>query len=165
MKIRSERGSDLDFLTAMLSEAVNWSGHRLNRQQIEADPGLVRYVSGWPRPEDFGVVAVDAALGPIGAAWARLFTADDPGFGYVADDVPEVSMAVVPGRRGEGVGRRLLAALIDRARSEGWRQLSLSVEDGNRAAELYRAFGFTVAGRNGSSDTITLSLEQELVSS
>ena len=31
------------------------------------------------------------------------------GYGYVADDVPELTMAVVPGWRGHGIGGELLA--------------------------------------------------------
>ena len=114
------------------------------------------YVSGWTRTGDFGFVAVGGAGEPIGAAWARVFNADDPGYGFVAADVPEISMGVAKRHRAKGVGRLLLGALVVQAREIGHGRLSLSVEDGNRAANLYREFGFIVAGRKGGSNTLTL---------
>ena len=61
---------------------------------------LWRYVSGWGRRGDTSVVALEDGF-PIGAAWSRLFTRDEPGFGFVDEQTPEVAIAVVPSRRGE----------------------------------------------------------------
>ena len=57
-----------------------------------------------------------------------------------------------------GIGRRLLDHLIDTARQLGVEGLSLSVEDGNTARRLYERVGFTVVGRDGNSDTMSLTL-------
>jgi GNAT superfamily N-acetyltransferase len=67
-------------------------------------------------------------------------------------------MAVVRARRGEGIGRRLLAGLGEQARIRGWRRLSLSVAHGNRAAHLYRDAGFIICVRHGGSGTMLLDL-------
>jgi GNAT superfamily N-acetyltransferase len=67
-------------------------------------------------------------------------------------------MAVIAPQRGRGVGRRLLEALVARARRRGWRALSLSVEDGNQAAELYATVGFETVGRDGNSTVMLLRL-------
>ena len=159
MEIRDATAEDAGFLQRMLLEAFNWTGEqRFALSDVEADPHLGRYVSDWPRAGDVGVVAVGDDGAPAGAAWARTFPAQDPGYGFVAADIPEITMAVVVSQRGRGVGRRLLEALAQSARERGWRALSLSVEDGNRAAGLYRAAGFTVVGRSGSSDTMRLDL-------
>jgi ribosomal protein S18 acetylase RimI-like enzyme len=72
--------------------------------------------------------------------------------------VPEISMAVVRSRRGQGTGRRLLAGLSEQAHVRGWRRLSLSVEHGNRAAALYRDAGFIIVARHRGSDTMLLDL-------
>ena len=61
-------------------------------------------------------------------------------------------------RRGEGIGRRLLIALIADARARGWSRLSLSVERANRAAALYRAAGFAVVAFDDDADTMALDL-------
>jgi ribosomal protein S18 acetylase RimI-like enzyme len=120
---------------------------------------LRHYITGWPRPDDFGVVAVDAEGRSAGAAWARTLPAEDSGYGFVAADVPEVSMAVVPEWRGRGLGRAMLRALLEMARHRKVPALSLSVEDGNRAIGLYRSAGFRTVGRNGGSDTMLLDLQ------
>jgi len=150
-------------LSVALVEAVNWDGQaRSTGDQLLADPHLAHYVTGWPRPTDFGTVATDGRRGVdrlgddavLGVAWCRLFDAADPGYGYLADDVPEVTIGVVPARRGRGIGRALLAALIEQARVRGHWAISLSMEDGNRARLLYERAGFKTVGRNGGSVTM-----------
>ncbi|HEX8094150.1 GNAT family N-acetyltransferase [Jatrophihabitans sp.] len=156
-RIRSADPGDRPFLLAMLVEAANWNGQLLlTPAEVEADPALAHYISGWGRPFDFGVVALNDAGEPMGAAWARSFDIDDPGYGFVAKDIPEISMAVVTAFRGQGVGTRLLAALIREARGRGHDALSLSVEDGNPARILYERAGFLRHSRNGNSDTMLL---------
>ncbi len=162
MLLRPATGNDAPALTAALLEAVNWDGRaRFTGEQLLADPHLAHYVAGWPRLTDFGAVAVDDGAGGgavLGAAWCRLSDATDPGYGFLADDVPELTIGVAPAHRGRGVGSALLAALVERARVQGHRAISLSVEDGNRARHLYERAGFQVVGRNGGSDTMRLGL-------
>lgn len=154
--IRLADFDDQAFLVAMLVEAVNWNGQvSVTAADVEADPALARYLSGWPRPSDFGVIAASIAGDPLGAAWARQFEAADPGYGFVHPDVPEIGIGVVPAFRGRGVGTRLLTALTAKARDRGCTTLSLSVADGNRARALYERVGFVRHGRNGDSDTMT----------
>lgn len=136
---------------------LGW-GRALLPADLRAEDHAWRYVDRWPRPGEFGVVAEDEAGRPIGAAWARLLGADRPGYGYVADGVPELSIGVEPGHRGQGVGRALLVALLEAARAAGHDRISLSVEPENRAALLYKSLGFEVVGRNGGSDTMLLRL-------
>jgi GNAT superfamily N-acetyltransferase len=157
-RLRSATAADAGFLLDMLVEAVNWHPERqLSRSTVAADPALARYIDGWSRPNDLGVIA-EAASGPIGAAWLRVFTADDPGYGYLADDVPELSMAVAAAWRGCGVGRSLLQEIGDRARSAGYRAISLSVERANFAHRLYTSEGYQVVERGADSDTMVKEL-------
>jgi ribosomal protein S18 acetylase RimI-like enzyme len=81
-------------------------------------------------------------------------TADDPGYGYVGEDVPEVAMAVDPAWRGRGVGTMLLDGLIAAAARRGLRMLSLSVDRDNPAGCLYARSGFSTVGRAGNSLTM-----------
>jgi len=133
--IRPAEPDDVRFLGDMLRHAYYW--------HVGEDPDrpVSRYVRGWGRAGDAGVLAVEPA-GPVGAAWYRLFTERDAGFGFVDERTPELTIAVVPARRGQGLGKELLEALLERARREGYEQISLSVEPGSRQAEFYRRFGF-----------------------
>jgi len=128
---------DVRFLRDMLRHAYHW------RLSEEAERPVYRYVRNWGRPGDAGVIAMD---GPhaYGAAWYRLFTASEPGFGFVDEKTPELTIAVVPSRRGKGAGRELLEALLDRARASGYKAVSLSTDAGQ--VQWYEGFGFqTVA--------------------
>jgi GNAT superfamily N-acetyltransferase len=137
----------------MLRHAYYW---RADEAFEDEDP-LSRYVNGWGRPGDTALVALDGP-NPVGAAWYRLFTRDHPGFGYVDDETPELAIAVVPSRRGKGTGSMLLEALVDRARAEGHRALSLSVEAASPAVELYERQGFEKVGESDHSWTMLLTL-------
>jgi RsiW-degrading membrane proteinase PrsW (M82 family)/GNAT superfamily N-acetyltransferase len=158
--VRHANPGDLPFLTAMLAEAANWDGRRqFTPANISQDPSAWRYLDGWQRPTDFGVVSMDG-ITPTGAAWARFLTKADEGYGYVSDSIPELTLAVTRGARRRGLGTDLLAALIESARELDLPGLSLSVEDGNSGArKIYEKAGFTVVGRNGGSDTMLLSLQ------
>jgi GNAT superfamily N-acetyltransferase len=90
-------------------------------------------------PGDVGVVAVDDGR-PVGAAWVRQVV----GYGYVDDRTPELGVAVVPDRRGEGIGSTLLTALFDRVP-----RCSLSCDVRNPAMRIYERLGFEVVEREG----------------
>ena len=137
--IRPAEIHDVRFLRDMLRHAYHW------RMSEDAERPVYRYVRNWGRPGDAGVVALE---GPhaYGAAWFRLFTAAEPGFGFVDERTPELTIAVVPSRRGKGAGAELLQALLDRARADGYAAISLSAEKGQTG--FYERFGFEQVGRD-----------------
>src|SRR5690606_14274885 len=144
---------DASFLAEMLVEAVNWHpDRRMSTDQIMATTELVHYVAGWPRPGDGGVIAL-ADDRRVGAAWWRFFPEDDPGYGFVSADVPELSMGVVAQWRGRGVGRALLREAIT-AVSSRYQQVSLSVERANWAQNLYLSEGFRTVASGRDADTM-----------
>jgi GNAT superfamily N-acetyltransferase len=159
--LRSATGADGEFLGDMLVEAVNWDPSRppLTREQVLTEPSTARYVTGWPRAGDLGVLAVEPDGRPIGATWLRRFNAADPGYGFVSPDVPELSVAVVPDRRARGVGRALIREVVRRAVDAGIDRISLSVERANPARALYVREGFTVVASGAASDTMVWRLE------
>ncbi len=161
--LRPATSGDADFLQDMVVAAVNWdpARHAASREQVLADPRNAHYAAGWMRPGDVGVVAVDGSGTPIGAAWLRLFPVEDPGYGFVAADVPELSIGVVDAWRGRGVGRALLRAVVGHGAAQGAQRISLSVERANRARGLYLDEGFVVVEQGRDADTMVL----ELVSS
>ena len=61
----------------------------------------------------------------------------------IADERHLVNFAVDPRLRRRGIGREMLTGIIERARRDGARLITLEVREGNEAArKLYRDFGF-----------------------
>lgn len=116
------------------------------------------YVEGWPRADDVGLVAEDSNGLAVGATWLRFFTREDPGYGFIADGIPEVTLGVVADRRGEGIGTLLLAELEADARRRGIAVLALSVEPANPARRLYERRGYRHVGGTGGAHTMRLDL-------
>lgn len=158
--IRPASAADERLLQRMLAVAADWRPGSTARSldDVLADAELAHYVIGWPRAGDFGFVAQDDDRRPVGAAWCRSFSADDPGYGFVSPDVPEISIGVVADLRGRGIGRRLLVALVDEARSRGVEQVGLSVELDNPAMGLYSSLGFVVVAEAQGAATMVRSL-------
>ena len=157
--VRTAKREDSRALTDALVEARNWNpGVTEPRVSIMADPAVRRYIANWGRPGDAGVVAEDSEKTPIGACWYRLFSAQEPGFGFIGTGVPELILGVSPVWRAQGVGRALLQEVLERARSAGFARISLSVQKGNYAHRLYRSEGFSVVESRGSADVMVHSL-------
>lgn len=136
---------------------MNWDGPRFTLADVDGSPELSHYFTSFPSGRDLGVADVDGDT-VRAVAWLVFLPAEDPGYGFVDVDIPELSITTFAGHRGQGIGSALLSELIDRARNLGIRGISLSVADGNAARRLYDRAGFEVVGRNGGSDTMLLSL-------
>ena len=136
--LRRGGAQDVRFLRDMLHHAYYWK-----ERAPDAGPGPVAlYVKAWGRRGDTMVIAIDDGF-PVGAAWFRLFTARQPGYGFVDERTPELAIAVVPSARGKGIGSALLEALLARAREAGHEAISLSVDRNNAGAiRLYEQHGF-----------------------
>jgi ribosomal protein S18 acetylase RimI-like enzyme len=172
VELRAATTADEPFLWAMLFEASHAAEDGLTGpDDLRAIPELARYVAGWGRPGDLGVVATEAELRGVrpagaaepnptgtddnggvwlaGAAWVRLLTraGGDAAYGWVDDATPELAIAVDPTRRGTGLGAAMLDRLLADARAAGFPGVSLSVRPGNPARRLYERVGFrTVDG-------------------
>ena len=149
MIVRRGGAGDVPFLRDMVAHAHYW---RVATATPD-DPPLAHYVRGWGRTGDAPVIAIAEPL-PIGAAWYRLFSPVEPGYGFIDPSMPELALAVAADWRGRGVGTALLAALLDAARTAGFAAVSLSVEPTNPAVRLYEYHGFIRVGRVGDSWTM-----------
>jgi GNAT superfamily N-acetyltransferase len=150
--IRRGNRQDVRFLRDMLRHAFYWrSGGTVE------DASLWRYVSGWGRRGDAAVIGLESGF-PIGAAWYRLFPRDEPGFGFVDEQTPEMAIAVVPSRRGRGIGSELLESLVDLAKEQGYGGLSLSVADESPAMHVFAKQGFEKVEQTDGSWTMRLNL-------
>jgi ribosomal protein S18 acetylase RimI-like enzyme len=149
--IRPGTDADLPVYQRVLYEALGWDPDQQlpSIEVVLAHPEVSRYHAEWGRPGDAGVVA-EADGEPIGAAYFRLFTEEDHGDGYYDDRTPEIAIAVWGGRRGQGIGGRLLESLHEAGREAGFERLSLSVAADNAAVRLYERHGYITYSRDTS---------------
>ncbi len=154
IRCRAATADDFTFLATMLGEAAVWRPDKPTPtgEEVLADPRYAMYLVGWPRQGDYGLVAEDDER--VGAAWYRTYSEASHGYGFVDVDVPELSIAVVASRRGEGIGRRLLVELVEASVAQRYDAISLSVAENNPARHLYESGGFVGVALNGSTWTM-----------
>ena len=153
--IRPGTPQDARFLRDMLRHAYYW------RPSEEDAAGLhpMRYVENWGRPGDAAVIALDRGF-PVGAAWYRVFKRERPGYGFVDEQTPELSIAVVPSRRGAGIGGELMSAVLAHARAQGYDSISLSVAKDSPAVALYERYGFQRVDERDGALTMRMDLSE-----
>ena len=134
--IRPAVQDDLEVLWNFLAIAA----YEPDAEAAKAIPGVAKYLVGWQRPGDFGFIAEQNGE-IIGAAWARRISAEELRFPYGNEETPKVSISVKPNARGQGVGEKLMRALMGEAARRGL-GLCLSVRSENPARRLYERLGF-----------------------
>ena len=93
-----------------------------------------------------GLISDLVARGEVSAADARGLAERARKASYLNAHLPRSvyylhALSVRPASRGHGVGARLLAGAIERARASGLRELQLDVLSDNPAVQFYRAMG------------------------
>jgi len=137
---------DRDLIRTATLTNMNWTGQeRFTDRDLDTSPGLRHYRTLDPSRGDFGFVAERDGRS-LGVVWLLFLDSRDPGYGFVADGVPELSVTVRSGHRGRGIGRSLVARALEEAGARGLPRVSLSVETGNPALALYRSLGFEQVG-------------------
>ena len=159
--IRRLTQGDEPVLWEMLYYALHVpDGHEPFPKEVTSEPGIARYVLEWGKTNDDGFAVLDPVTErPLGAVWIRLFSKDNGGYGYVDDCTPELSIAIVPGYRNQGLGTDLLNRMIAEAGKQ-YAGLSLSVSSANPAKRLYERLGFEVIDQEGTSLTMIRRFEK-----
>ncbi len=116
---------------------------------------MARYLADWPGEGEFGSIAEEMYV-PVGAAWCRFWTNDEPGYGFIGRSVPELSIGVVKSARRRGIGRQLLMEVVGEARRRALERVSLSVEPDNPAMHLYENVGFETVRQTEAAVTMVL---------
>jgi len=160
MNIRIGSIGDLNFAKEMLFEACFWdaSAERPDFNKFFKIPEIYKILSDWGRAGDKLIIAENEQEN-IGAAWYRLWKEENQSYGFVDAKTPELGTGIRAKYRSKGIGRKLLQKLIDTARSEGFKALSLSVDLGNFARYLYESEGFKKVGESGTSWTYMLEIK------
>ncbi len=154
---------DFDVLEDFLYLAIHQSDpNRPVPRSVVKEPQLAIYVTEWGTRGDAGFVAMSVAEGPagfagagdstgstgsgqvVGAAWSRILSGENRGYGNVDEHTPEFAISVRPEFRRRGIGEELLNRLITKLAAQGYPQVSLSVQKTNPAHRMYRRMGFEV---------------------
>ncbi len=139
MVIRRGGRQDVRFLRDMLHHAYYW--RERNPATGRARRRATSRAGGDPATPSSSPSTTASPSAPPGTGCSG---ATSPGYGFVDEETPELAIAVVPSRRGRGIGEALLEALCERARADGYGALSLSVERDNPAlVSFYEEHGFS----------------------
>jgi ribosomal protein S18 acetylase RimI-like enzyme len=156
--IRQANITDEDFLWDILYEAIFIpEGADAPPLSVLEDPAIARYMLDWGREHDHGWIAEDIEHNQLlGAAWLRLWDEEMHGYGFYHPDYPELTIALLPEARGQGIGTRLMERLITAARDAGYPGISLSVSAQNPARNLYERLGFRIVSEDEESVVMVL---------
>lgn len=118
----------------------------------------VKQVASRIRDADSWFLVAEDGEELVGMAVAEPLLSDDGRGPPVPDSCFLNLIFVAPDRWGQGIGGRLLDAVLDDARSRGCARMRLFTdeEDNERAQSLYRRHGFAPTGRRWSNEEGTL---------
>ena len=123
------------------------------------EPELSKYFENFgARCQDTAIIA-SAENESIGIVWARFYSRLSPGYGFISEDIPEITLAVKPAYRNRGVGSELLAKICEYYEENRVSAISLSVDHRSPAKQLYVRNGFEYFSEKGTSMTMVKHLK------
>ncbi|EFH85923.1 GNAT family N-acetyltransferase [Ktedonobacter racemifer] len=158
---RSVRQDDEPFLWDMLYYAAHmYEDGEMDTDAAKNNPDLQKYVRGWGRETDVGVLALHPSnQRPLGAAWLRVLIEEKKMSRLIPDGTPELAIAVLPDYVGQGIGTQLMCHVLEAARKI-YPAVMLSVRRNNPALHLYERMGFEIVdiaiNRVGSESSVML---------
>jgi ribosomal protein S18 acetylase RimI-like enzyme len=149
--VRLLEQQEYDFFMDMHYESIYILEGKPSKHELLNAPNIKKYSEDWGRKGDRALVALIDEK-PIGAVWYRLFDETNKGYGYVDNKTPELGIAILPDFKQKGIGTILMKEIIQQARNDGYKTLSLSVDpDNHTAVRLYEKLGFDYFGMSGTS--------------
>ncbi len=155
--------SDEPFLWEMLYQALFVPpGTEALPKGIIYQPELAKYVRDWQEDDNGFIAVLESSQISIGATWIRLFNSNNPGYGYISEEIPELSIAILSEYRDmplalssayRGVGTELLLHLFEHLKNR-YHAISLSVSLENPAVRLYQRLGFEIIAQLDNSLTM-----------
>ena len=123
------------------------------------NPELRKYFENFgSRRRDKAIIAIREKEF-IGIVWGRLYSSSRPGYGFISEDIPEITLAVKPQYRNQGIGSALLSEICDYYKGKSTTAISLSVDKRSPAKALYKRAGFEYFSEKGNSVTMVKHLQ------
>ena len=143
--IRKLRQSEAAILDTFLYEAIFIpEGVEPPPEEIIKRPELQVYVSDFGNKKGDLCYVAEAAENIVGAVWVRIMN----DYGHVDDKTPSLAISLLKDNRNYGIGTRLIKQMLTTLRSQGYHQVSLSVQKMNYAVHMYKKIGFEIVGEN-----------------
>lgn len=140
-KIREIKKEEYFLLNDFLYEAIFIpEGVEAPPKSVIDLPELQIYVSNFGKEKSDKAFVAEVKGEIIGAVWVRIM--DD--YGHIDDSTPSLAISLYKGYRGLGIGTALMKEMLLALKRDGYKQVSLSVQKANYAANMYRALGFSV---------------------
>lgn len=144
LSVRNMEAQDLALREYALVDNGNGASGPHSVDDLRADPVLKNYTEFDSSRGDYGLV-VSHGTRVVGTAFLQFMR----GHGFVADDIPELTVNVDADFRGQGLGTFMINRLANYVREQGWRGMSLFVERGNPARRLYARLNFVAQNAQG----------------
>lgn len=145
IEIRRMTAAEYPLLDEFLYQAIFVpKGADAPPREIINQPDLQVYVRNFGQQEGDYCLVGDCGGEVVGAVWVRIM--DD--YGHIDDETPSFAISILPEYRGQGIGTRLMKAMLELLRSEGFERASLAVHKENYAVKMYRSCGFETVSEN-----------------
>ncbi len=145
LEIREIKLEELERLEDMLYEAIYQPDEKnLIPKEVITLPEIRVYIDNFGKSKDDYCLVADLNGEIVGAVWTRILSGNIKGFGYIDNDTPEFAVSLYKEYRNQGIGTRLMTAMIDHLRKSAYKQTSLNVKKDNYAVRLYKNLGFEI---------------------
>lgn len=161
MLIRELQPNETCVLKDFLYEAVFLpEGTEPPERSIVELPELRIYYEGFGEGKaDFCMVAEEDGR-IVGAVWTRLMK----DYGYVDDETPSFAISLYREYRGQGIGTKLMLAMLAKLREKGFARASLAVQKANYAVRMYEKVGFRTVSENEEEYIMVCDLTEDVAS-
>ena len=142
--IREMTVPEYPLLSDFLYEAIFIPDDIKPPRNIIASPELQVYVERFGAlKDDFALVAeIEGKI--VGAVWTRIMN----DYGHIDDETPSLAISLYKEYRRFGIGTAMMKEILALLKSYGYKQVSLSVQKANYAANLYLKVGFEIVREN-----------------
>ena len=139
--IREIRKEEIPLLEDFLYEAIYIpQGMEAPPRSILQDEALQVYIKDFGQSPDDKCLVAEVNGTVVGAVWTRIMH----DYGHVNDETPSLARALYADYRGKGIGTEMMKSMLEWLRRCGYKQVSLSVQKGNRAVRMYQRIGFEI---------------------
>ena len=161
MFIRELRPEEVTVLKDFLYEAIFLpEGVEPPERSIVERPELRIYYEGFGEGKADICMVAEADGRIVGAAWTRLMK----DYGYVDDETPSFAISLYREYRGQGLGTKLMLAMLAKLREKGFKRASLAVQKANYAVRMYEKVGFRIVSENAEEYIMVCDLKEEVSS-